>query len=83
MDRITSPFGGQTTTREVATGLASTCVWAVIGDELEGNGGLYLENCAQAVPWNADQPWAGVMPHALDKAAADRLWALSQETTGA
>ena len=62
---------------------ASTSVWAAIGDELEGKGGLYLENCAQAVPWNADQPWAGVMPHALDKAAADRLWALSQETTGA
>ena len=62
---------------------ASTSVWAAIGDELEGKGGLYLENCAQAVPWNADQPWAGVMPHALDKAAADRLWAMSQETTGA
>jgi NAD(P)-dependent dehydrogenase (short-subunit alcohol dehydrogenase family) len=62
---------------------ASTSVWAAVGDELEGKGGLYLENCAQAVPWNADQPWAGVMPHALDKAAADRLWALSQETTGA
>ena len=62
---------------------ASTSVWAAVGDELEGKGGLYLENCAQAVPWNADQPWAGVMPHALDKAAADRLWAMSQETTGA
>lgn len=62
---------------------ASTSVWAAIGDELEGKGGLYLEDCAQAVPWDSEQPWVGVMPHALDKGAADRLWALSQETTGA
>lgn len=62
---------------------ASTSVWAAVGDELEGKGGLYLENCAQATPWSQEQPWAGVMPHALDAAAADRLWALSQETTGA
>ena len=62
---------------------ASTSVWAAIGDELEGKGGLYLENCAQAVPWDKEQPWAVVMPHALDKAQADRLWELSRETTGA
>ena len=74
---------GIETARALAEQGASTSVWAAVGDELEGKGGLYLENCAQAVPWNADQPWAGVMPHALDKAAADRLWALSQETTGA
>ncbi len=62
---------------------ASTSVWAAIGAELEGAGGLYLENCAQAEPWNKDAPWAGVMAHALDPEAADKLWALSQETTGA
>ena len=62
---------------------ASTSVWAAVGDELEGKGGLYLENCAQAVPWSQETPWVGVMPHALDKGAADRLWDLSRETTGA
>jgi NAD(P)-dependent dehydrogenase (short-subunit alcohol dehydrogenase family) len=62
---------------------ASTSVWAAIGDELEGKGGLYLEDLAQAPPWDKDRPWQGVMPHALDTAAADRLWALSVETTGA
>jgi NAD(P)-dependent dehydrogenase (short-subunit alcohol dehydrogenase family) len=62
---------------------ASTSVWAAIGDELEGKGGLYLENCAQAAPWTNDRPWEGVMPHALDEGAADRLWDLSVETTGA
>jgi NAD(P)-dependent dehydrogenase (short-subunit alcohol dehydrogenase family) len=61
---------------------ASTSVWAAVGDELEGVGGLYLENCAQARPRSPDTGFAGVMPHALDPAAADRLWALSVETTG-
>jgi NAD(P)-dependent dehydrogenase (short-subunit alcohol dehydrogenase family) len=62
---------------------ASTSVWAAIGDELEGKGGLYLEDLSQAPPWDKDRPWQGVMPHALDTGAADRLWALSVETTGA
>lgn len=62
---------------------ASTSVWAAVGDELEGQGGLYLEDLAQAVPWSQDHPWVGVMPHALDPEAAERLWALSVETTGA
>jgi NAD(P)-dependent dehydrogenase (short-subunit alcohol dehydrogenase family) len=62
---------------------AATSVWAAVGDELEGIGGLYLEDCAQAVPWSKEAPWVGVMPHALDPEAAERLWALSVETTGA
>jgi NAD(P)-dependent dehydrogenase (short-subunit alcohol dehydrogenase family) len=62
---------------------ASTSVWAAVGVELEGVGGLYLEDCAQAVPWSKEAGWSGVMPHALDPVAADRLWALSTETTGA
>ncbi|NBU28535.1 MAG: SDR family NAD(P)-dependent oxidoreductase [Caulobacteraceae bacterium] len=61
---------------------ASTSVWAAVGSELEGVGGLYLEDCAQAGPWTEAMPWAGVLPHALDPESADRLWALSVETTG-
>jgi NAD(P)-dependent dehydrogenase (short-subunit alcohol dehydrogenase family) len=61
---------------------AATSVWAAVGDELEGVGGLYLENCAQAVAWNEANPFEGVLPHALDPEAAERLWALSEETTG-
>ena len=61
---------------------ASTSVWAAVGAELEGIGGLYLEDCAQAGPWTEAMPWAGVMPHALDPDSAERLWALSVETTG-
>ncbi len=62
---------------------ASTSVWAAVGPEIEGVGGLYLENCAQAAPWSADAPYGGVMPYALDPQSADRLWALSGRTTGA
>lgn len=62
---------------------ASTSVWAALAPELEGAGGLYLENCAQAEPWTEANPFDGVMPHALDPEAAERLWAVSEETTGA
>ena len=62
---------------------AATSVWAALGSELDGAGGLYLENCAQAAPFDIASPFTGVMPHAVDPAAAERLWALSADTTGA
>lgn len=61
---------------------ASTSVWAAVGEELEGVGGLYLEDCAEAAPWSKDNPMKGVMPYAIDPEAADRLWAMSEEITG-
>ncbi len=62
---------------------ASTSVWAAVGQELEGVGGLYLEDCRQAPSFNPEAPFQGVKDYALDPAAADRLWELSVETTGA
>jgi hypothetical protein len=62
---------------------AATSVWAALAPELEGIGGLYLEDCAQAAAWSQDDPVHGVMPHALDPEAAERLWDLSVKTTGA
>jgi len=59
---------------------ASTSVWAAVGTELEDVGSLYLEDCAQAVPWSAESPRAGVMAYALDPESAERLWSLSLET---
>lgn len=79
LDENDQPREGFKTTEQGA----ATSVWAAVGDELEGVGGLYLEDCAQAVPWSKEAPWVGVMPHALDPQAAERLWALSVETTGA
>jgi NAD(P)-dependent dehydrogenase (short-subunit alcohol dehydrogenase family) len=61
---------------------ASTSVWAAVGDELEGKGGLYLENCAQAEPADAANPRGGVWPWALDPDGAERLWALTRTTIG-
>jgi len=58
---------------------ASTSIWAAVGAELEGVGGKYLENCAEAAPWNAEEPWSGVLHHALNPESAERLWAWSQE----
>lgn len=62
---------------------ASTSVWAAVGPELEGIGGKYLENCGEAPPFDKANPRVGVAAHALDPEAAEKLWALSVETTGA
>ena len=63
---------------------ASTSVWAAVGPELEGVGGLYLENLAQAPPYAPAVRFVGVRAdHALDPAQADRLWSVSAETVGA
>jgi NAD(P)-dependent dehydrogenase (short-subunit alcohol dehydrogenase family) len=61
---------------------ASTSVWAALAPELEGVGGLYLENCAQAAPGSKENPVQGVWPWALNPESADRLWALTRETIG-
>ncbi|MET3663727.1 SDR family NAD(P)-dependent oxidoreductase [Caulobacter sp. 1776] len=79
LDENDKPREGFKTTEQGA----ATSVWAAVGDELEGVGGLYLEDCNQAVPWSQERPWNGVMSHALDPEAADRLWDLSVKTTGA
>lgn len=62
---------------------AATSVWAAVGPELKGVGGLYLEDCTQALPWSQENPMAGVMPYALDPEDAERLWALSEATVEA
>jgi NAD(P)-dependent dehydrogenase (short-subunit alcohol dehydrogenase family) len=62
---------------------ASTSVWAAVGPELEGVGGLYLENLAEAPPFSPENRRVGVRrDHALDPAQAERLWRVSEETVG-
>ncbi|MDX2234346.1 MAG: oxidoreductase [Hyphomonadaceae bacterium] len=58
---------------------AATSIWAAIGAELEGVGGRYLENCAEAAPWTEAEPWSGVLPYALDPEGAERLWVWSEK----
>jgi NAD(P)-dependent dehydrogenase (short-subunit alcohol dehydrogenase family) len=57
---------------------ASTSIWAAVGPELHGLGGRYLENCAEALPWDASTPNEGCMPYALDAEMAKRLWDISE-----
>ncbi len=76
LDEHDQPVAGFKTTEQGA----STSVWAAVGHELEGVGGLYLEDCAQAVPWSQENPRIGVMPYALDPDSAERLWAMSLDT---
>lgn len=58
---------------------AATTVWAAIAPELDGAGGLYLENCGEARPSGPETPrGTGVMAHARDPEAARRLWLVSE-----
>jgi len=62
---------------------ASTSVWAATAPELEGFGGLYLENCHIGQP-GTNTPeiiknMHGYLPHALNEENADKLWKISEE----
>ncbi|TAL23330.1 MAG: SDR family NAD(P)-dependent oxidoreductase [Frankiales bacterium] len=74
------PGGGQLTLVDVPTG-AATQVWAATTPELEGRGGLYLEDCAIAGPTPGDGS-AGYAPWAVDPEVARRLWEWSEREVG-
>jgi NAD(P)-dependent dehydrogenase (short-subunit alcohol dehydrogenase family) len=60
---------------------AATQCWAVTAPELDGRGGLYLEDCQ--VSGTTPPPGSlGAEAWALDPEAAARLWAVSEETLG-
>ncbi|MBB6250344.1 oxidoreductase [Nitrospirillum iridis] len=75
---------------------AATTVWCATSPQLEGHGGAYCENCdiaqllrpgeeaALGTP-TTRRPgavMAGVLPYAVDPAAADQLWDLSERLLG-
>ncbi len=62
---------------------AATSVWAAVAPELDGRGGLYLDNCAIGQPWTVDEvpPNGYYLPYALDPDHAERLWTLSEKLT--
>jgi NAD(P)-dependent dehydrogenase (short-subunit alcohol dehydrogenase family) len=74
---------------------AATIVWCATSRQLDGLGGVYCENCdiapladekataSTAGMPQQDQMASGVMPYAVDAEAADRLWSLSEQLTGA
>lgn len=62
---------------------AATSVWAATAKDLEGIGGIYLENCRQAGPWQPSEPMKGVRPYALSNESAQRLWTISEQMVSA
>ena len=58
------------------------CCWAASAPELEGEGGLYLEDCHVAGPRESEDSLFGYAPWAMDAEAARRLWRLSEELLG-
>ena len=65
---------------------ASTTVWAAAASELEGRGGLYLEECriADKVPQKDNLTAAdpGYAPYAYEEAGEKRLWEESCKMVG-
>lgn len=61
---------------------AATQTWAAASPQLDGLGGVYLEDCEVAVPWAPGVPYSGVKEWAIDPEQAARLWSLSAERTG-
>lgn len=62
---------------------AATSLWGATAAELEGRGGLYLEDCGVAKAKRTDEEMEGYAAYALDADAAERLWRVSEETLGA
>jgi NAD(P)-dependent dehydrogenase (short-subunit alcohol dehydrogenase family) len=61
---------------------AATTIWAAVSSQLNGKGGVYCEDCDIAELVSADSELhSGVRPWAVDKAAAEALWTLSEKLT--
>ncbi|MFB9685523.1 SDR family NAD(P)-dependent oxidoreductase [Amycolatopsis plumensis] len=60
---------------------AATQVWAAVSPQLDGLGGVYLEDCDVAEP-AVDGVRSGVKDYAIDPVLAERLWTVSAELTG-
>lgn len=61
---------------------AATQVWAATSPQLNGLGGVYLEDCDIAEPAVDGDQSSGVRDWAVDPEQAARLWTLSAELTG-
>jgi hypothetical protein len=61
---------------------AATSVYAATAPELEGRGGLYLEDCHVAQIDDREHAAEGVRSYALDADAAQRLWTVSEKSVG-
>ena len=67
--------------KSVEQGAATSC-FAETAPELDGRGGLYLEDCHVAEVNDAPDALDGVKSYALDRANAARLWEVSEKLVG-
>ena len=58
---------------------AATSVWAATSPDLDGQGGVYLEDCHIAQITEDPTARDGVRGYALDRQSADDLWTLSEK----
>ena len=61
---------------------AATATWAATSPQLDGEGGVYCEDCDVAARAAEGDTSSGVDAHAIDPDAAERLWAVSAALTG-
>ncbi|TNE58437.1 MAG: SDR family NAD(P)-dependent oxidoreductase [Sphingomonadales bacterium] len=66
--------------KTVEQGAATTC-WAATAPELEGQGGVYCEDCHIAAQ-DDESSEGGVRSYAVDLENAERLWSLSEKLVG-
>ncbi|MBV1687493.1 SDR family NAD(P)-dependent oxidoreductase [Novosphingobium sp. G106] len=65
---------------KTASQAAATSVWAAVSPELDGRGGLVLEDCGLALPVGSDtHPWAGYDASIADPETERLLWEHSLE----
>ncbi len=75
-----NPDGSVNDMVKTAGQAAATSVWAATAPELQGRGGLVLEDCAEALPVGPDShPWTGFDRSVADPGTARLLWEHSRE----
>ncbi|MHA6764234.1 SDR family NAD(P)-dependent oxidoreductase [Streptacidiphilus sp. PAMC 29251] len=81
LDRMRAASGGGAPRWKTPEQGAATSVLLAVSPLLDGVGGRYFEDCNEAEP-HQEGTRHGVAAHALDPAAAERLWQVSLDTLG-
>ncbi|MEV6798188.1 SDR family NAD(P)-dependent oxidoreductase [Micromonospora rifamycinica] len=79
LERMRAASGGGAANWKTVEQGAATSVLVATSPLLDGIGGRYFEDCQQAAPHQPDTR-TGVADYALDPAAAERLWTVSEQT---
>jgi len=80
-DLMSRSPGGKMVWKQVPQG-AATSVWACTAPEMEGQGGLYLDDCQIASVRTSDDDPGGYEAYARDPEAAAKLWEVSEAHVG-